>query len=144
MTDDTRRWTPAAPPDLPPPAGAYSPAVRAGDFVFVSGQVPRDARTRELMGETVEEQTRAVLANLRLVLSGTGATLADVVAVTVYLEHEDDWGVFNEIYKATFSAPYPTRTVVGARLRVHDDDRCLAWPRRLARCERRHRTAHIE
>ncbi len=113
-----RNWTPiflAA--DVPLPAGAYSPAVRAGDFVHVSGQVPKDFRTGALVGDTVEEQAVQVIANLREVLAAAGATLDDVVAATIYLTNEQDWGSVNDIWKASFSAPYPSRTTVGARLR---------------------------
>ena len=116
MTD--RSWTPVTlGADYPPPAGAYSPAVRAGDFVYVSGQVPRDPRTGELLGATIEEQSRATLANLRRVLEAAGATLADVVSVTVYVADENDWGAFNAVYKTVFEAPYPSRAVIGASLR---------------------------
>ena len=118
MSDTTRRWQPVTlGGDVPPPAGAYSPAVRAGDFVFVSGQVPRDPRTRELRGQTVAEQTRATLENLRGALGAAGATLRDVVSVTVHLASEDDWTEFNDVYKTVFEPPYPSRTVVGAGLR---------------------------
>ena len=118
MTDAGRSWTPVAlPGDVPAPAGAYSPAVRAGDFVFVSGQVPRDPRTRELQGPDIEAQSRAVLGNLQRVLEAAGVGLDDVVSVTVYLEDESHWGAFNEVYKSVFRPPYPARAVVGARLR---------------------------
>ena len=113
-----RRWTPVfLPSDIPLPAGAYSPAVRAGDFLHVSGQVPRDFRSGALVGTTVEEQAQQVIANLRAVLAAGGATLDDVIAATIYLTNEEDWGAVNEIWKATFSTPYPSRTTVGARLR---------------------------
>jgi 2-iminobutanoate/2-iminopropanoate deaminase len=113
-----RSWTPVfLPDDIPLPAGAYSPAVRAGDFLYVSGQVPRDFRTGALIGVTVEEQAQQVLSNLRDVLHAGGATLADVVSTVIYLTSEDDWGAVNDIWKATFAAPYPSRTTVGARLR---------------------------
>lgn len=113
-----RQWRPVTlGPDVPPPAGAYSPGVRAGNLLFVSGQVPRDPRTGAVVGDNVAAQTRQVLANLEAVLRAGGATLADVVAVTVYLADEGDWGTFNDVYRSTFRAPYPTRTVVGARLR---------------------------
>ena len=114
-----RRWQPVTlGGDVPPPAGAYSPAVRAGDLLFVSGQVPRDPRTGALVGgDDVAEQSRQVLRNLRAVVEAGGATLADVVAVTVYLADEGDWGTFNEIYKTFFEPPHPSRAVVGARLR---------------------------
>ncbi|HEX8362678.1 MAG TPA: PhzF family phenazine biosynthesis isomerase [Longimicrobium sp.] len=111
-----RAWEPV---DLAgAPVGAYSRAIRAGDLVFVSGQVPRDLETGELMGTTLAEQTRAVLENVRRVLAAAGATLDDVVSVTAYLEEIGDWGEFNAVYREAFSAPYPTRTTVGASL--HD------------------------
>lgn len=113
-----RRWQPVTlGPDVPPPAGAYSPGVRAGDLLFVSGQVPKDPRTGAVVGDEVREQTRQVLRNLEGVLTAGGASLADVVSVTVYLQDEDDWGAFNEVYRTVFSPPYPTRAVVGAQLR---------------------------
>ena len=122
MTDSRasagRGWQPVTlGPDVPPPAGAYSPGVRAGDLLFVSGQVPKDPRTGQLVGDDVREQTRQVLRNLEAVLAAGGATLADVVSVSVWLQDEGDWGAFNEVYKSVFSAPYPTRAVVGAQLR---------------------------
>ena len=117
MPNDSRRWQPVRLPDLPPPAGAYSPAVRAGDFLYVSGQVPRDPATRELLGDDVTAQSRATLGNLQRVLAAAGAGLEDVVSVTVYLADENDWGAFNAVYQSTFAAPYPSRTVVGAGLR---------------------------
>lgn len=121
MTDDhlpDRAWTPVTlGAGVAPPAGAYSPAVRAGGFIFVSGQIPRDPRTGELVGSDVTTQTRQVLKNVEGVLAAAGATLADVVSCTVYLANEDDWGTFNELYKAAFAPPYPARAVVGAQLR---------------------------
>ena len=113
-----RPWQPVTlGPDVPPPAGAYSPGVRAGDLLFVSGQVPKDPRTGAVVGDEVREQTRQVLRNVEGVLRAGGATLADVVSVTVYLQDEGDWGAFNEVYKTVFAPPYPTRAVVGAQLR---------------------------
>jgi 2-iminobutanoate/2-iminopropanoate deaminase len=118
MADSNRSWQPAfLPADVPKPVGAYSPAVRAGDFVFISGQVPRDPRTGTLPGEDIDSQVRLVLANLKGALAAAGASLDDVVSVTAYLANVDDWGRFNDIYKDTFRAPYPTRTAVGANLR---------------------------
>ena len=111
-------WTPVTlGADVPPPKGAYSPGVRAGDLVFVSGQVPRDPRTGELVGDDVAAQTRQVLANVRGVLEAAGASLRDVVAVTVWLTNVDDWGTFDAVYRETFAPPFPTRAVVGATLR---------------------------
>jgi 2-iminobutanoate/2-iminopropanoate deaminase len=129
MTDDVRRWTPVTlGNDVLPPVGPYSPAVRAGDFVFVSGQVPRDPRTGVLVGQTVEEQARQTLSNLRRALEAAGASTTDVVSVTVYLADENDWAAFNSIYTSVFSPPYPTRTAVGAKLRgVLVEISAVAW-----------------
>ena len=114
----TPRWTPITPGgDAPPPAGAYSPAIRAGDFLYVSGQVPRDSRTGETIGTTVEEQTRQVVKNLEAVLAAGGAKLSDVIQCTVHLADPDLWTAFNNTYKELMPKPYPTRTAVGASLR---------------------------
>jgi 2-iminobutanoate/2-iminopropanoate deaminase len=111
-------WTAVhLPSDVPPPKGPYSPAVRAGDFVFASGQVPRDPRTGELAGDDVATQTRQTLSNLQRVLEQAGASMADVVSVTVYLARADDWGAMNEVYSKMFHPPFPSRTTVGAELR---------------------------
>jgi 2-iminobutanoate/2-iminopropanoate deaminase len=111
-------WTPVSlPADVPSPKGPYSPAVRAGDFIYASGQVPRDPVTGELAGTDVATQTRQVLSNLQRVLEQAGATLADVVSVTIYLARADDWGTMNAVYTEFFRIPYPSRTTVGAELR---------------------------
>ena len=113
---------------MPPPKGAYSPGIRAGDFLFVSGQVPRDPRTGALIGASVAEQTRQVLENLRGVLAAAGASLDDVVSVTCYLADEKDWESFNAEYRQIFRSPYPTRTTVGAGLRdVLVEISAVAW-----------------
>jgi 2-iminobutanoate/2-iminopropanoate deaminase len=128
MSDDARRWSPVYLPDLPRPAGPYSPAVRAGDFVYVSGQVPRDPATGALAGDDVRTQARTVLANVRRVLEAAGASSADVVSVIVYLVNVDDWGAFNEVYKEFFTEPFPSRTAVGCDLRgILVEVSCVAY-----------------
>jgi 2-iminobutanoate/2-iminopropanoate deaminase len=118
MAQESRNWQPVTlGPEAKPPAGAYSPGVRAGRMVFVSGQIPRDPRTGEIVGTDIVTQTRRTLDNVRSVLESGGATLQDVVSVTVYLANENDWGEFNTVYKSVFSPPYPARAVVGAGLR---------------------------
>ena len=113
---DARSWQPVAPgPGAPSPAGAYSAAIRAGDLLFVSGQVPKNPETGRIEGD-VAAQTRQVLANLAAVLAGAGATLDDVVAVTAYLADIADWDAFNRVYSETFRPPWPTRTTIGAGL----------------------------
>ena len=116
--DSSRRWTAiSAGGDVAPPAGAYSPGVRAGPFLFVSGQVPKDPHTGQMVTDDVAEETRQVLRNLVAVLGAGGAAAADVVSVSVFLSDESHWPVFNTIYQEFFQPPYPTRAVVGARLR---------------------------
>jgi reactive intermediate/imine deaminase len=117
MSESTRRWTPIQPSDAPPPAGAYSPGVRVGNLLFVSGQVPRDPVTGELAGDDIETQTRRTMQNLERVLHAGGATLQDVVSVTVHLADEGDWAAFDRTYREFMTPPFPTRTAVGARLR---------------------------
>ena len=117
MSSPERDWTPILLPDLPSPAGAYSPGVRAGNLLFISGQTPRDPATGQIVGTTIEEQSRITLANVERILRLAGATLQHLVSVTVYLADEDDWGRFNELYKTVLTPPYPTRAVVGAQLR---------------------------
>jgi 2-iminobutanoate/2-iminopropanoate deaminase len=118
MIQRERQWQPVRlGDDVPMPAGAYSPAVRAGGFVFVSGQVPRDPVTGKLVGDDVEGQTKQVVANVERALRAAGAELSDVVSVIVYLADIDDWGRFNEAYKTLMPQPYPTRTALGANLR---------------------------
>lgn len=117
MKQRERQWQPVSlGPSVPAPVGAYSPAVRAGPFVFVSGQVPRNPETGELVGEDVESQTRQVVANVKRALEAAGASLADLVSVTVYLADIGDWDRFNTTYKTLMTAPYPTRTALGAHL----------------------------
>ena len=118
MPEQERKWQPISiSKDAPPPVGAYSPGVRAGDFIFVSGQVPKDPKSGEVAGDDIETQTRQVLANVRAVLEAGGASLDDVVSVIAYLADVDDWAAFNATYKEIFKAPYPTRTALGAQLR---------------------------
>ena len=113
-----RSWSPVfLPADIPLPVGAYSPAVRAGDFLYVSGQVPRDPRSGLVVGATVEEQAQQVIGNIRGALAAGGATLADIVSATIYLENEQDWPAVNDIWQSTFAAPYPPPPPAAAPLR---------------------------
>jgi 2-iminobutanoate/2-iminopropanoate deaminase len=118
MTQRERQWQPVLfGGNVSPPVGAYSPAVKAGGFVFVSGQIPRDPVSGELVGDDVESQTRQVIRNIERALESAGASLSDVVSMVVYLADVDDWGRFNTVYKELMSPPYPTRTAIGANLR---------------------------
>lgn len=100
-----------------PPAGAYSQGWRAGDFVFVTGTGPVDPATGALAGDTIEEQTERVIDNIEAVLAADGASLADVVKVTVHLSDTSLFARYNAVYARRFSRPYPVRTTVGSDLR---------------------------
>ena len=99
------------------PQGAYSQGWRAGDFIFVTGTGPVDAKTGKLSGESIEEQTDLVITNMESVLAADNATLADVVKVTVHLSDSGLFSRYNAVYARRFSAPYPVRTTVGSDLR---------------------------
>ena len=99
--------TPAAPPAI----GPYSQAIRAGDFVFVSGQVPVDVRTGQ-RAEGIAGQTRQLIENLRAVLAAAGASLDRVVKVTVFLGRWEDFAAMNEVYASYFGSTPPARSVV--------------------------------
>jgi len=98
-----------------PPAGAYSQGLRVGDFIFVSGQGPRDPLTGE-MGATIEEQTARTLENVKAILAAGGATLADVVKVGVHLSDLALFERYNRVYATYFPDPKPARTTVGSQL----------------------------
>ena len=99
------------------PQGAYSQGWRAGDFIFVTGTGPVDAKTGKLSGESIEEQTELVISNMESVLAADHATLADVVKVTVHLNDPALFARYNAVYARRFSPPYPVRTTVGSDLR---------------------------
>jgi 2-iminobutanoate/2-iminopropanoate deaminase len=98
------------------PGGAYSQGIRAGDFVYVSGQGPIDSETGQIVGETIEEQTQRTLENVSAILEAAGASLADVVKATVHLTDLSLFGRFNEVYARHFPDPKPVRTTVGSAL----------------------------
>ena len=96
-------------PNLP-----FHPAVRAGDYVFVSGQVPKDEDGNMVTG-TIEHETRTVLEALRRVLKDAGCDLDDVIKVTTYLEDPRDFGRYNGVFKEFFPEGRLARTTVEAR-----------------------------
>jgi len=94
--------------------GPYAQAIRAGGFLFLSGQIALDPGTGQLVGQDVKQQTRQVLTNVRAVLEAAGASLADVVKCTVFLADMNDFGPMNEEYGAFFREEPPARTTVQA------------------------------
>jgi 2-iminobutanoate/2-iminopropanoate deaminase len=101
-----------SPPGSPTPRGPYSPAVRAGDFIFVSGQGPIDVETNQFKFGDIQDETRLVLNNIKRILEGCGASMADVVKCSVFLRDGGDFGRMNEVYSEFFGEHKPARTTV--------------------------------
>ena len=98
----------------PAAIGTYSQAIRSGEWVFISGQIPLDPQTGELVGaDNVEQQIRQVFDNLKAVAAGAGTTLASAVKITVYLTDLDCFSSVNEIMTDYFEQPYPARAALG-------------------------------
>ena len=104
-------------PDAPKAIGPYSQAVRAGQLLFASGQIPTDPATGAIVDGDVAAQTRRVFDNLGAVLKAANLSFADVVRTTVFLADMNDFAEMNAVYGTYFSEPYPARaTVQVARL----------------------------
>lgn len=101
-----------ASPNAPKAAGPYSTAVRQNGFVFLSGQIPLDPKTGELVTGSIEEQTTRVLENLRAVLEAAGLSFGDVVKTTVFLKDMGNFSRMNETYGKYFSSNPPARSTV--------------------------------
>ena len=103
--------------NAPGAIGPYSQAVKAGNMVFCSGQIPIDPESGNFISENVVEQTRQVLKNLNAVLEAAGTDLSSVVKTTVFLADMNDFAAMNEVYAEFFSENKPARaTVQAARL----------------------------
>ncbi len=103
--------------NAPGAIGPYSQAVKTGNFVFCSGQIPIDPATGEFVSDNVAEQTEQVLKNLEKVLEAAESSLKNVVKTTVFLADMNDFGEMNEVYAKFFSENKPARaTVQAARL----------------------------
>ncbi len=96
----------------PSEIGPYSQAVRFGNLLFLSGQIPLDPASGQMTGSTVEEQTHQVLRNLSGVLASQGLSLANLVKTTVFLQRMADFPKFNQVYQGYFQPPYPARATV--------------------------------
>ena len=98
--------------DAPKAIGPYSPAVRAGQMVFISGQVPIDPASGNLVDGDIAAQTRRVFDNLGALLKAAGLSYANVVRTTVFLADMNDFAAMNQTYATFFSEPYPARSTV--------------------------------
>jgi len=111
--------------DAPAAIGPYSQAIRSGDLLFLSGQVPIDPKTGEIVAGDISVQTERVLDNLAAVLAAGGASFADVVKTTIYLTDLGDFQAVNQTYAKRFSDAPPARATVqvsalpkGARVEI--------------------------
>jgi 2-iminobutanoate/2-iminopropanoate deaminase len=112
-------------PDAPAPVGPYSQGIVYGDFVFLSGQIPLDPQTGQLLGGSIEEQAEQVLRNLEAVLRAAGASWQSVLRVTVYMTRLDEFARFNGVYERMLQGAKPARSTVqvsalplGAKLEI--------------------------
>lgn len=104
-------------PTSAPAIGPYSPAVRVGNFLFLSGQIPLDPASGQLVEGDIRAQTTRVMQNMGELLNAGGADFSHVVRTTIFLADMNDFAAVNEIYASYFSEPYPARaTVQVARL----------------------------
>jgi|SRR4051794_38939870 len=117
------------PPGVPAPRGPYSPAVRAGDFIFVSGQLAVDPETNRYVPGDIQDETRRTLGNIKLILEGAGASVADIVRVGVFLADGSEFSKMNEVYAEFFGNAKPARTTIvcsfASDIRVEID--CVAY-----------------
>jgi reactive intermediate/imine deaminase len=104
---------PIATPDAPAAIGTYSQAVRAGDTVYLSGQIPLDPATMKLVEGDFEAQARRVFENLRAVCRAAGGDFDRVVRVTVYLTDLGNFAKVNEVMAQHFKEPFPARAAIG-------------------------------
>ena len=100
--------------NAPAAIGPYSQAIKAGGFVFVSGQIPLDPKTGELVAGGIGEQTERVFKNLAAVLEASGSSLDQVVKTTVFLADMKEFAVMNDVYARFFSSAPPARATVAA------------------------------
>jgi len=118
-----------SPPGIAAPRGPYSPAVRAGDFIFVSGQLAVDPATNQFVPGDIQQETRMTLNNIKRILEGAGASMADAVRVGVFLADGTEFAKMNEVYAEFFGDAKPARTTIvckfAADIRVEID--CVAY-----------------
>lgn len=114
----------------PKAQGPYSPAVRAGNLLYISGQGPINPLTNEFILGKIEDQTRLVIENLSSVLTSCGSSLTEVVKCSVYLNNSQDFAAMNQVYAEYFGANKPARTTVVTALVVPEmkiEIDCIAW-----------------
>ena len=96
----------------PAAIGPYSQAIKVGEFVFASGQVPIDSSTGKLVGGNIENQTRQCLENIKSILEAANSSLDKTVKVTVFLKDMNDFSEMNRVYKQYFTKDFPARCCI--------------------------------
>ena len=99
----------------PAAIGPYSQAIRVGNLVYTSGQIPIDPATGEFAEGGIKEQTRQSLLNLKAILEEAGLTMSDVVKTTVFMADMNDFAAMNAVYAEFFAEPYPSRSAVAVK-----------------------------
>ena len=98
--------------NAPQAIGPYSQAVKAGNLIFISGQVPLNPKTGDLVTESIEDQARQVLYNVKSICEAAGQSLDDIVKISIFLTDLSNFAVVNDVMKEYFSEPYPARATV--------------------------------
>ena len=112
--------------NAPAAIGPYSQAIKVGELVFVSGQLPIDPATGAFAEGGIKELTRQSLTNMKAILEEAGTSMANLVKTTVFLADMNDFAAMNEVYAEFFAAPFPARSAVAVSIRKH------SWIRRPA------------
>ena len=98
--------------NAPQAIGPYSQAVKAGNLMFISGQIPLDPETGDLVSKSIEDQAKQVLENVKSICEAAGCSLDDIVKISIFLTDLSNFAVVNDMMKEYFSEPYPARATV--------------------------------
>ena len=98
--------------NAPQAIGPYSQAVKAGNLMFISGQIPWDPESGDLVSQSIEDQAKQVLENVKSICEAAGCSLDDIVKISIFLTDLSNFAVVNDMMKEYFSEPYPARATV--------------------------------
>ena len=98
--------------NAPQAIGPYSQAVKAGNLMFISGQIPLDPKTGDLVSESIDEQAKQVLNNIKSICEAAGQSIDDIVKISIFLTDLENFAIVNEVMKKYFAEPYPARATV--------------------------------
>ena len=98
--------------NAPQAIGPYSQAVKAGNLMFISGQIPLDPKNGDLVSQSIEDQAKQVLENVKSICEAAGCSLDDIVKISIFLTDLSNFAVVNDMMKEYFSEPYPARATV--------------------------------